>query len=181
MTLDKQFLGETKQYISLPEIEASINDNLLNSMDIVDEIYPSSIQNNLQYVDKDMLTFLKMRISDMNKENNQNNDKEEAEIRHQPNSRIQKAMPLHEIILGERKPSFEEPLPPGTSITRRKRWIEKYLQDIESGEHDKKLYEQHTEMQQRRRKKRSLASGVEGQSFANVSFIIIHHLAISAS
>lgn len=86
---------------------------------------------------------------------------------------IQNAIPIHEIILGEKRPSSEETLLPGTSITRRKRWLEKYLQDIETGELDKKLHAQHEEMQKRRRK-RSIASGVEGQSFINVSRIMLY-------
>lgn len=80
-----------------------------------------------------------------------------------------KAVPIHELILGERRPSTEEPLPPGTSITRRKRWLEKYLVDLENGQLDKRLEQQHGKMQAKRRK-RSLPSGVEGQSFTNVSF-----------
>lgn len=79
-----------------------------------------------------------------------------------------KAVPIHELILGERRPSTEEPLPPGTSITRRKRWLEKYLVDLENGQLDKRLEQQHGKMQAKRRK-RSLPSGVEGQSFTNVS------------
>ncbi|XP_054706403.1 matrix metalloproteinase-21-like [Uloborus diversus] len=79
---------------------------------------------------------------------------------------FESAVPIYEFVLGERRPSVEEPLPPGTSITRRKRWLERYLQELESGELDRKLLENHEETQKRRRK-RSLATGVEGQSFTN--------------
>ncbi|XP_035208938.1 matrix metalloproteinase-21-like [Stegodyphus dumicola] len=79
----------------------------------------------------------------------------------------QRADPVRELLMGDRKPTSEEPLPAGTSITRRKRWLERYLKDLESGALDKRLHEQHEDMQRRRRRKRSVASGVEGQSFTN--------------
>ncbi|XP_042898572.1 matrix metalloproteinase-21 isoform X2 [Parasteatoda tepidariorum] len=74
--------------------------------------------------------------------------------------------PIYDLVLRKRKPSFEEPLPPGTSITRRKRWLEQYLKDLETGELDKRLEVQQKELK-KLRKKRSLASGVEGQSFTS--------------
>ncbi|CAL1268580.1 unnamed protein product [Larinioides sclopetarius] len=78
----------------------------------------------------------------------------------------QKVLPVHELVLGDKRVSTEELLPPGTSVTRRKRWLEKYLKDLESGQLDKRLEEQYEKMKARRRK-RSVASGVEGQSFTN--------------
>ncbi|GIY90400.1 matrix metalloproteinase-21 [Caerostris darwini] len=80
---------------------------------------------------------------------------------------LRRAMPVHEVVMGERRVvSSEEPLPPGTSITRRKRWLEKYLKDLESGQLDKRLEMQYEKMKGKRRK-RSVSSGVEGQSFTN--------------
>ncbi|GBN60333.1 Matrix metalloproteinase-21, partial [Araneus ventricosus] len=78
----------------------------------------------------------------------------------------QKVLPVHELVLGDKRVSTEDPLPPGTSVTRRKRWLERYLKDLESGQLDKRLEEQYEKMKARRRK-RSVASGVEGQSFTN--------------
>ncbi|GFU45318.1 matrix metalloproteinase-21 [Nephila pilipes] len=77
-----------------------------------------------------------------------------------------KVLPVHELILGERRVSSEEPLPPGTSITRRKRWLEKYLKDLESGELDQRLQHQYKKIKSKRRR-RSVSTGVEGQSFTN--------------
>ncbi|GFY35548.1 matrix metalloproteinase-21 [Trichonephila clavipes] len=78
-----------------------------------------------------------------------------------------KVLPVHELVLGERRVSSEEPLPTGTSVTRRKRWLEKYLKDLESGQLDKKLEHQYKKMKTKRRR-RSVSTGVEGQSFTNV-------------
>lgn len=163
--------------IKTQETENLINEYLQLSKDITDEINQLPIENYLE--DEDMFNILEITHRHRNKEiNNINKEKSKLKSSYMSaHSLIQKAVPLHEVILGERKPSSEY-LPPGTSITRRKRWLEKYLQDVESGELDKKLIEQHHKVQ-KLRKKRSIASGVEGQSFANVSFLFLLYLSYS--
>lgn len=174
-----QIPEKTELYVSEPDTvfsteyhtnTAELNERYLisNNVDIDDEFRDSESINDKTEDDnnKNEISLLETFYGDVNKNSEKMNFMNER-LEQIFGTVPPKAVPIHEIVLGERRPSSEDPLPPGTSITRRKRWLEQYLQDIESGHLDKRLHERHEDMQ--RRRKRSIASGVEGQSFTNVS------------
>ncbi|XP_023236851.1 matrix metalloproteinase-21-like isoform X2 [Centruroides sculpturatus] len=72
------------------------------------------------------------------------------------------AMTLRELVLGvSPTPGIEAYTPPapGTTLSRRRRWLENYVRNIENGEFDKRLELIYENLQERRRKKRSVSDG----------------------
>lgn len=197
--IDTKYMENAEEYISPSEKEMLINDQFLQITSEDEEMDQPSTLYNFEYVDneirdsgliysdKDLKRAHLFDFLERNARSVERNERDinpggiQDDVADESISSLRKAVPIHEILLGERRPFSEEPFPPGTSITRRKRWLEKYMQDIESGELEKGLLEKHEELQQRRRK-RSTASGVEGQSFTNVRlqifrlFYIVYYL-----
>ncbi|XP_022242340.1 matrix metalloproteinase-21-like [Limulus polyphemus] len=77
---------------------------------------------------------------------------------------------LDEIGLApQAEPQALIPTAPGTTVSRRRRWLKKYIKQIENGELDRKEDEDFQKnIQQRRRKKRSTVTGLKNQAFTTI-------------
>ncbi|XP_013785656.2 matrix metalloproteinase-21-like [Limulus polyphemus] len=75
---------------------------------------------------------------------------------------------LHDFIMrAGKEPTSNYGSLPGTTLSRRLHWMEEYGKQIESGAFDQKLEKIHDYIQSRRRKKRSLAIGIQGHAFSS--------------
>ncbi|XP_076308178.1 matrix metalloproteinase-21-like [Tachypleus tridentatus] len=90
-----------------------------------------------------------------------------------PISRIKRDIPqgptLQELILRKislaspAEPQYVIPVAPGTTASRRRRWLKNYMKQVETGELDEKVKQSYEHIQDR--KKRSTVTGFEDQAF----------------